>query len=311
MQADGMKDYLNAIGSLPLLTADQEIELARKVQAMMILKEENRDYTQQEKRVIKIGERAKQKMIQCNLRLVVSLARRYTRRLVCNSMELLDLIQEGNIGLDRAVEKFDPARGYKFSTYAYWWIRQSISRAIDMQERAVRVPANALEKAYKARIFQHEFQQTTGRAPTIKETAKHLDTTEESLRMVFERVTPHTSLDCNTTEGGTTLIDLIADQHGSDNDHTYEELNELLEKFELAFLTLSEEHQAVLSAFYGLNGKDEMTLTEIAKAYGVSRESVRQQRLKAERKIKLKMNLFAVQKKTQPSWSVGGLLDSF
>lgn len=311
MQSDGLKDYLNAIGNLPLLTADQEIELARKIQPMVALKAENRELTKEEKRTVKIGERARQKMIECNLRLVVSLARRYTRRLVCNSMDLLDLIQEGNIGLDRAVEKFDHTRGYKFSTYAYWWIRQSISRAIDMHERAIRVPANALEKAHKAKRFQHDFHLMTGRAPTLKEVADHLETTEDVLRLILERSTPHSSLDARTTEDGNTMIDLIADTYGIDAHYTQEELNELIEKFEIAFHQLDEHHQMILCHFYGLNGQDELPLTKIAEKLGVTRENVRQHRIRAERKLKIKMNLFTAQKQPSPEWSLSGLLDNF
>ena len=309
MKPDSLREYLNAIGSLPLLTADQEIELARKIQPMLELKAENRELTKEEKRIVKIGERAKKKMFECNLRLVVSVARRYTHRLVCNSMDLLDLIQEGNIGLDRAVEKFDHTRGYKFSTYSYWWIRQSISRGIDMHERAIRIPGNALEKSYKAKRFHHDFQQMTGRPPTVQETADHLGTDVENLRMILERSTPHSSLDTKLTDDGNSFIEIIADTYGIDSDYTQDELNELIEKFQVAFEQLNEHHQTILNCFYGLNGEEEMALTKIAEKLGVSRESVRQQRLRAERTLKIKMNLFVAQKQPLPEWSIGGLLD--
>ena len=171
MQPDAFKTYLNAIGNYPLLTPDQEIELSRQIHRMIELEELDRELTPQEKRQVK---------------LVVHISKRYFRRLVSNNMELIDLVQEGNIGLDRAAEKFDGTRGYKFSTYAYWWIRQAITRAIDTSERVVRIPANSLEKLFKVFKFQHEHYIEKNRYPTLSEMAAHVGMKQDDLMMLLE-----------------------------------------------------------------------------------------------------------------------------
>lgn len=167
---DSVKAYLNEISRYPLLTPAQEIELSRQVNAMQSLREVH-DPTPAQKRVIKRGERAKRDLINSNLRLVVHLAKQYTHRLSGTGLELMDLVQEGAFGLTRAVELFDSTKGYKFSTYAYWWVRQAITRGIDTKERLIRVPQHSLETVYKATKFQKTFMQQHGRLPSLQEMA--------------------------------------------------------------------------------------------------------------------------------------------
>jgi RNA polymerase sigma factor (sigma-70 family) len=290
MQPDAFKTYLNAIGDYPLLTAEQEIELSRQIQRMLELKEAERDLTPVEKRQVKIGERAKEKLIKCNLKLVVHIAKRYSRRLIANNMELLDLVQEGNMGLDRAAEKFDGARGYKFSTYAYWWIRQAITRAIDTSERVVRIPANSLEKLFKVLRFQHEHYVLTHRYPTLAEMAEHVEMKEQDLRMLLERSTPHTSLDVAATEDGNRLIDLMADQSNLDDDFTFSETRERHDRLSNAFLALDAKQRLIIEMYYGLNGKKESSLKEIAQLLNISRECVRKHRDRGQRIIRQHFN---------------------
>lgn len=290
MQSDGFKAYLTSIGAFPLLTADQEIELSRQIHRMIDLREQNRELTPIEKRQMKIGQRAKDKLIKCNLKLVVHVAKRYTRRIKSNNMELLDLIQEGNIALDRAVEKFDYQRGYKFSTYAYWWIRQGVTRAIDMQERVVRIPANSLEKLWKAVRFQHDYFIVNKQFPTLKQMAEFVEMKEVDLRMLIERSTPHTSLDSLALEDGSRLLDLMADKSTIDKDFAQEEMEEMLEKLNCAINSLPDTQKYIIHNYYGI-GTEPLSLKKIGQELGVSRENIRNQRDRAEKSIRWRMNL--------------------
>ena len=291
MQPDAFKTYLNAIGHYPLLTADQEIELSRQIQRMLELKEAKHELTPVEKRQVKIGERAKEKLIKSNLKLVVHIAKRYARRLVSNNMELLDLIQEGNMGLDRAAEKFDGARGYKFSTYAYWWIRQAITRAIDTSERVVRIPANSLEKLFKVLRFQHEHYVLTHRYPTLAEMAEHVEMKEADLRMLLERSTPHTSLDVLTKDEGSRLLDLMADKSHIDDDFTPSEIRERHDQLHDALATLNDKQRLIIEMYYGLKDGKEVSLKEISETLQISRECVRKHRDRGQRILRQRFNL--------------------
>ena len=291
MQADAFKTYLNAIGSYPLLTPDQEIELSRQIQRMLELKEAEHELTATEKRQIKIGERAKEKLIKCNLKLVVHIAKRYARRLVSNNMEILDLVQEGNMGLDRAAEKFDGTRGYKFSTYAYWWIRQAITRAIDTHERVVRIPANSLEKLFKVFRFQHDYFLMNRSYPTLAEMAEHVGMKDADLRMLLERSTPHTSLDVLAKQDeGSRLLDMMADQSHIDDEFTPSEMKERHEQLHDAISALSEQQRVIVEMYYGLKDGKEASLKEIAEHMEMSRECVRKHRDKAQRIMRARFN---------------------
>ena len=281
---DPLSDYLAAIVKFPLLTAEQEIQLGRQVARYMELRNAPEERTNQELRQIKIGIRARDTIIKSNLRLVVHAAKKYSNRLKSNSMELIDLIQEGAFGLQRAAELFDPSRGYKFSTYSYWWIRQSISRAIYNNERLVKIPQRVLDKLYQATKAEAEFAQVNGRTPTRRELAAIIGITAEELATLVNYNAPHASLNQSFTDDGNCIIDLIADPNVTDEMMT----DEYSEQLQLAFFYLSDSDREVIARRYGLNGEAE-TLTAIAQDRGLSRERVRQQTEVAKNKLKLLM----------------------
>jgi RNA polymerase sigma factor (sigma-70 family) len=281
---DPLSDYLAAITKFPLLTAEQEIQLGRQVARYMELRNAPGERTKQELRQIKIGIRARDTIVKSNLRLVVHAAKKYSNCLKSNNMELIDLIQEGAFGLQRAAELFDPSRGYKFSTYSYWWIRQSISRAIYNNERLVKIPQRVLDKLYQATKAEAEFVQVNGRTPTRRELAAIIGITAEELATLVNYNAPHASLNQSFTDDGNCIIDLIADPNVPDEMMT----DEYSEQLQLAFFYLSDSDREVIARRYGLNGEAE-TLTAIAQDRGVSRERVRQQTEVAKNKLKLLM----------------------
>jgi RNA polymerase primary sigma factor len=216
--SDSIKDYLNSIAKYPLLTPQQEIQLGRRVQRLRELQSLDRPLTNAEQREKRSGERARQRFIQCNLQLVVHVARRYDKR-NNKTMELLDLIQEGNIGLARAVELFDPSRGYKFSTYAYWWIRQGITRALISSDAIIRLPIGVHETMYKInRTIQHLSHQL-GYQPSITRVAEEIDMDPGELSNLLRQTYTVTSIDqqVNNSEGHS-IVDTIADPNVVDND---------------------------------------------------------------------------------------------
>ena len=220
---DSVRAYLKDIGRIPLLEHDEEILLGRQVQRLMKIQEvkdefeDADDYTvahilgidaKQLRREVRNGEKAKDKMVTANLRLVVSVAKKYTKR----NMELLDIIQEGTIGLVRGVEKFDPGRGYKFSTYAYWWIRQGITRAIAEKSRAIRLPIHVTENLNKLKKAQRELSQLNGQIPDVFQLAEHLDFTVDEVKDLMCKSRQPTSLEIKIGENrDTALIDLLED----------------------------------------------------------------------------------------------------
>ena len=207
-------DFLNEVGRYPLLTVDQEVLLARQVQRMIQLQKQEAGGHQlsgKERREVRVGMRAKDQMINCNLRMVVSLAKKYIKRV--RHLTMLDLVQEGVIGMMRGVEKFDPERGYKGSTYFYWWVRQGISRAITRDDRVIRLPINAIEALNKLRGFIPAFVQEHGRQPSYAECAEHCGIADEqTMREYIKHSAPATSLDqrVNSNDDSSMLIDLIA-----------------------------------------------------------------------------------------------------
>lgn len=284
----GIDTYLADISRYPLLTADEEIELGRQVQRMLQLKGLDRELTPQEKRAIRVGERAQEKFVRCNLKLVVSAAKRYMSYV--KNMDLMDLVQEGNIGLIRGVEKFDPSRGYKFSTYAYWWIRQSINRAITTKERLIRLPGKAQEIASGWNVALRKLTQELDRLPTTKELAAHFKVTEEEVRY-FMRVgmSPCVSLDQTLKEESSMLfVDLIEDPANPNGDNAMRDavMDELYQQIDKAFFVLTEKEQAVLDRRWGLHGHEPETMLEISRTMDVSRERVRQVMEKAHKKIR-------------------------
>ena len=281
---DSMTWYLSSIGREPLLTPAEEIELGNQVQAMMQLVEEQRsDYSAQEQKVIRIGRRSKQRMMRANLRLVVSVAKKYQGK----GLELLDLIQEGSLGLERAVEKFDPTRGYKFSTYAFWWIRQSMTRAIACQSRTIRLPVHLSERLATVRRVSLELSHKLGAMPSRREIAQAIDIPLEELDDLLRQALTTSSLDApvNADEGRSFLGDLIADGSAEEPlDRVERGLHQ--EQLERWLSQLSDQERQVLAMRFGLDGQDRHTLAEIGRQLDVSRERVRQVELKALRKLR-------------------------
>jgi RNA polymerase sigma factor (sigma-70 family) len=280
-----MKDYLAEIGRYPLLTGEQEIQLSRQVRRMIELQAMEGERTKAELREIKRGQRARDTIMNCNLRLVVHIAKRYATRLKCNGLEMMDIIQEGAIGLHRAAELFDGSKGYKFSTYAYWWIRQSITRAIDTKERIIRVPQHLLDKIYRATKLQREYLQEHGRPISMVALAEEMEMTVDELQMILQRNTPHSSLDQMVGDNGSPLIDLIA----SEDPEIGDELSPVYaEQLKLAFFRLGERDRYVVSAYHGLN-RPQQSQREIGETLGISRSAVGQRRENAVRRLRLMM----------------------
>lgn len=217
MSRDSTQSYLNEIGRYPLLTKAQEVSLGIQIQAWMKVQEKDRsEYTDEDKRTERIGMRAKEKFIKCNLRLVVNVARKYTRH--CKSLDLMDLIQEGNFGLVRAIEKFDPTRGYAFSTYAYWWIRQSIQRSIQTSDYMIRLPIGIHESLFRIKRAVETLTQKLGREPTVQEIADEAKIRIEDITTAIESPQSVSSLDkiVKENEGNSgQLIDVVADEKNS------------------------------------------------------------------------------------------------
>jgi RNA polymerase primary sigma factor len=282
MSNDHFRDYLNIIGRYPLLTAEQEIQLSRQVHRMLELNAKDGPLTKREEREIKIGKRAKESIMNCNLRLVVHIAKRYTIRLRFNGMDMMDLIQEGAIGLNRAAEKFDGTKGYRFSTYAYWWIRQAINRAIDVKERLIKMPSNALQLAHDASRAANNFIQQHGHWPSYQELAAQLNVTTDELMLILNRSAPHSSLDRLAIEDGSALIDLIAD-----NTSNYDLTDEYHEQLQLAFFSLNKSERDILNGQYGLNGAKHKTMQVLGMEQGISRERVRQKMRSAQNKLRI------------------------
>jgi RNA polymerase primary sigma factor len=286
--SDPVKDYLKQIGKVPLLNAEQEVELAKRIEAGLFAEEKLAESAlRPEARgdlewIADDGRRAKDHLLEANLRLVVSLAKRYTGR----GMLFLDLIQEGNLGLIRAVEKFDYTKGYKFSTYATWWIRQAITRAMADQARTIRIPVHMVEVINKLARVQRQMLQDLGREPTPEELAAELDMTPEKVIEVQkygrEPISLHTPLgEDGDSEFGDLIEDSEAIQPGEAVSFTLlqEQLHSVLD-------TLSEREAGVVSMRFGLTDGQPKTLDEIGKVYGVTRERIRQIESKAMAKLR-------------------------
>jgi len=287
--ADPVKDYLKQIGKVPLLNAEQEVELAKRIEAGLFAEDKlaNSDKLAPKlKRELEIiaedGRRAKNHLLEANLRLVVSLAKRYTGR----GMLFLDLIQEGNLGLIRAVEKFDYTKGYKFSTYATWWIRQAITRAMADQARTIRIPVHMVEVINKLARVQRQMLQDLGREPTPEELAKELDMTPEKVIEVQkygrEPISLHTPLG---EDGDSEFGDLIEDSEAVVPADAVS-FTLLQEQLHSVLDTLSEREAGVVSMRFGLTDGQPKTLDEIGKVYGVTRERIRQIESKTMAKLR-------------------------
>ncbi len=289
--ADMVRTYLHEIGRIPLLTHEQEIVFGKQVQQMMKLRETRdalseklgREPTDPEwsdqanlslddlQSILSRGKQAKRRMMEANLRLVVSVAKKYQKR----NLELLDLIQEGTLGLERGVDKFDPTRGFKFSTYAYWWIRQAITRAIAQQGRTIRLPVHITEKLNKIKGTQRQLSQELGRTATATEIADRLGLKPEQIRECLQIARQPVSLELRVGDNqDTELGDLLEHEGPSPEDHTTREslrddLNSLLDE-------LTPQQREVISLRYGLRDGQELSLAKVGKQLSISRERVRQ-----------------------------------
>lgn len=287
--ADPVKDYLKQIGKVSLLNAEQEVDLAMRIEAGLYAEHklmDNPDMDSQLKKelrwVIHDGRRAKNHLLEANLRLVVSLAKRYTGR----GMLFLDLIQEGNLGLIRAVEKFDYSKGFKFSTYATWWIRQAITRAMADQARTIRIPVHMVEVINKLARVQRQMLQDLGREPTPEELAKELDMTPEKVIEVQkygrEPISLHTPLG---EDGDSEFGDLIEDSEAVVPADAVS-FTLLQEQLHSVLDTLSEREAGVVAMRFGMTDGQPKTLDEIGKVYGVTRERIRQIESKTMSKLR-------------------------
>ncbi|MBW4619169.1 MAG: RNA polymerase sigma factor, RpoD/SigA family [Cyanosarcina radialis HA8281-LM2] len=289
--ADMVRTYLHEIGRVPLLTHEQEIVYGKQVQQMMALCEQKealaeklqREPTSSEwakdahleepelNRIMQLGQYGKRKMIEANLRLVVAIAKKYQKR----NMEFLDLIQEGTLGLERGVEKFDPTRGYKFSTYAYWWIRQAITRAIAQQARAIRLPIHITEKLNKIKKTQRELSQRLGRHATPTEIAQALELEPAQIREYLNIARQPISLDVRVGDNqDTELSDLLEDRAPSPEHYTTQEA--LRQDLENLLAELTPQQREVISLRFGLEDGNELSLAKVGQRLNLSRERVRQ-----------------------------------
>ena len=289
---DSVRSYLREIGRIPLLTHEEEITLGRQVQVLMAHEEKRKELEADHERSIddkelctlqgldwktvrrelREGRKAKDAMVTANLRLVVSVAKKYTKR----NMELLDIIQEGTIGLVRGVEKFDPSRGYKFSTYAYWWIRQGITRAIAEKSRAIRLPIHVTENLNRLKKAQRELSQLHGTLPTVFQLSDHLELSVEEIKDLMCKARQPASLEVRIGENrDTSLIDLLEDESQTpdmllERDFLKEDIRELV-------ATLPDLQASVVAMRYGIGDDihEPLSMTAVGQILNMSRDRVR------------------------------------
>ncbi len=288
---DIVRTYLQEIGRIPMLTHEQELALGKQVQDMMTILDAKEKLTMElqhqatieelanklndSKEILleqlNLGQKAKRKMIQANLRLVVSVAKKYRNP----NMEFLDMIQEGTLGLERGVEKFDPNKGYKFSTYAYWWIRQAITRSIAQQARTIRLPIHIFEKLNKIKRVQRELSQKLRRTATVTEIAEVLSLEPSQIREYLQLIRQPLSLDVRIgTEKDTELYEMLEDETLPPEDYVDKEL--LHQDIKKLLLKLNPQEREVLNLRFGFTNGQELSLAQVGQRMGISRERVRQ-----------------------------------
>lgn len=281
---DSITWFLSTICREPLLTAAEEIELGNHVQKMMrVLEDKTTTLSSEDTRTLRLGRKSKDRMMKANLRLVVSVAKKYQGK----GLDLQDLIQEGSLGLERAVEKFDPTRGYKFSTYAFWWIRQSMTRAIATQSRPIRLPVHLSERLAVIKKVTQDLSHKLGAIPSRAEIAQVMEISIEELDSILRQSLTTSSLDepISASDGKSFLGDLIADAKCSEplEDIEMGMYKEHLEKW---LDQLNEQEKQVITLRFGLDEHQKKTLTEIGRIMSISRERVRQIEMKGLRKLR-------------------------
>jgi len=283
--SDTLRSYLNQIGKIPLLTAAEEIELGHAIQRMMAVEAKD-EYTKTELKILRIGKRAKNRMIQGNLRLVIGVASKYKH--MANRLTIHDLVQEGNIGLIRAVELFDPERGYKFSTYAYWWIRQGIMRAIQVQDRIIKLPTGANDLLRKVKIYSTQYQEEHGVIPTIEQCAEYAEVTTETMRSYIRGSADATSLDAKLNTGkedASAMIDMISCPDENPEEEIL--LETKIEAVKQALEHMNSVHKQAIILRFGLDGSLPCSKREISRKMGIGQETVKRLLETAKKEIRL------------------------
>ena len=283
---DAIGWFLNQAGRIPLLTHEEELLHGRAIQDWIAIRD-HADPTPAQRRVIRRGQRSYERMFNANLRLVVNVAKKYTR--IARHLDLSDLVQEGSIGLARAVEKFDPSRGYKFSTYAYWWIRQGISRGISQTDRTIRLPVNAIECLNRIRMWAPGFAAEHGRVPTFAECAEYCGIQPHIMRGYMEHTNGVTSLD-GALRGAEDMS--ILDTVAADMPDAYEDLEiaDGLTKVTGWMSGLSEYQHDVITLRYGLNGQLPKSQSDVGRELGISRQAIQQTERAAMLRLRLTAN---------------------
>ena len=286
--SDLVRAYLREIGRVNLLSQEEELLLARQVQQreqLLRMDDPSQQRSPEQRQLLHQGKRAKERMVAANLRLVVAVAKKYQQR----GLELLDLVQEGSLGLERAVERFDPTRGFRFSTYAYWWIRQSITRALASQSRLIRLPVHVNDKLVRLRRTQQQLSAALGRSVSVNELASATGLSPTSVRMTLQQQARPVSLESRVGhQQDTALGDLLEDPHPTPEQELI--LSQLHESIEELLRQLNEREEWVIRERYGLGRKTPRSLSDIGEQLQLSRERVRQIESRALRKLKAPQN---------------------